>query len=150
MGLLKRFAEWIVRKEKLDSQDHKPPLVSHGDLWWISFGENVGHEMNGKGAKFARPAVVLKKLAHGFYLVAPTTTKLREGNWYVQIRHAGVDECVCLHQIRAIDYRRLDRKIGQIDTEDQTRVHAAFMKLYGTNESPPRGGGRGKFPNRPL
>ena len=149
-NLLKRFVEWIARKEKLHVQAHKPPLISEGDFWWLGFGENIGREMNGNGQKFTRPAVILRKLAHGFYLVAPTTTKKHEGSWYAHIRHRGVDEYVCLHQIRTIDYRRLDRKIGQIDTEDFSRIMKAFMVLYGGNESPPRGGGRGKFPNRLL
>ncbi|MEK9153960.1 MAG: type II toxin-antitoxin system PemK/MazF family toxin [Patescibacteria group bacterium] len=141
--LFKRFVEWIGRKEKLHAQAHKPPLVSERDLWWVAFGENIGQEMNGGGVKFARPAIILKKLAHGFYLVAPTTTKQHEGSWYVHIRHANVDEYVCLHQIRTIDHRRLDRKMGQIDTDDFSRIIKAFIALYGKNESPPRGGGRG-------
>lgn len=147
-GFLKRFAEWFTRKQKLHSQSHKPPLVSERDLWWVGFGENVGQEMNGKGNKFARPAVVLKKLAHGFYLVAPTTTKKHDGTWYVHIQHAGVDEYVCLHQIRTVDYRRLDRKIGQIDPADFFRVREGFMELYGLKMSRPLRGGRGKLPNR--
>ncbi len=144
---IKRFAEWVARKEKLHDQAHKPPLVSERDLWWVGFGENIGQEMNGKGGKFARPAVILKKLAHGFYLVAPTTTRQHEGTWYVHVQHAGLDEYVCLHQIRTIDYRRLDRKIGHIDSADFIRVRQWFISLYGSsnpkNEPPPFGGGRG-------
>jgi hypothetical protein len=43
------------------------------------------------------------KLAHGFYLVAPTTTKLRENTWYVHVRLGNQDEYVCLNQSRTID-----------------------------------------------
>ena len=100
-------------------------------MWWVSFGENIGSEINGKSAKFTRPAIILKKLAHGFYLVAPTTTKLQEGTWYVHVRHLGVDEYVCLHQIRTVDYRRLYSKIGQVDDADFKRIKAGLMRLYG-------------------
>ena len=100
-----RFFEWIGLKEKLHRSDHKPPFVSERDLWWASLGENIGSEVNGKSDRFSRPVLILRKLAHGFYLVAPTTTKLHEGTWYVHVRLGTQDEYVCLNQIRTIDYR---------------------------------------------
>ena len=127
---MKRFLEWIGLKEKLHNAIHRPPLVSEGDMWWVSFGENVGSEINGKSNKFTRPAIVLKKLARGFYLVAPTTTQHHEGNWYAHVKHAGIDEYACLHQIRTVDHRRLYSKIGQIDDADFTKLKEAFLSLY--------------------
>ena len=127
---MNRFLEWIGIKQKMHANEHKPPLVSVRDIWWAALGENVGSEINGKSERFTRPVLVMKKLAHGFYLVAPTTTKLREGTWYVHIRLADKDEYICLHQIRTIDYRRLYSKIGQIDTDDFARVKEAFWRLY--------------------
>jgi mRNA interferase MazF len=72
---MKRFFEWIGLKEKLHEAQHQPPLVSERDLWWASIGENVGSEINGKSERFSRPVLILRKLAHGFFLVAPTTTQ---------------------------------------------------------------------------
>ena len=91
-----RFFEWIGLKEKLHRSDHKPPFVSERDLWWASLGQNVGSEVNGKSGRFSRPVLVMRKFAHGFYLVAPTTTKQREGTWYVHVRLGNQDEYVCL------------------------------------------------------
>ena len=130
MSIIKQFAKWTILKERLHYQSHKPPLVSERDIWWVSFGENVGSEMNGKSDKFTRPALIIKKLAHGFYLVAPTTTQARKGTWYVHIQLAGIDEYVCLNQIRVVDYRRLYSKLGQIDTDDFKRVKDGFAALY--------------------
>lgn len=127
---MKRFLEWIGVKEQLHDMEHKPPFVSVRDLWWASLGENVGSEMNGKSKRFSRPVVVLKKLAHGFYLVAPTTTRAHEGTWYVHIHFSGQDEYVCLNQIRTIDYRRLHSKLGQISPDDFSLVQKGFRKLY--------------------
>ena len=127
---MKHFLGWIGLKEKLHNAIHRPPLVSEGDMWWISFGENVGSEINGKSDKFTRPAIVLKKLARGFYLVVPTTTQHHEGNWYVHAKHANIDEYACLHQIRTVDHRRLYSKIGQIDDADFTKLKQAFLSLY--------------------
>ena len=127
---MKRFLEWIGLKENLHNRSHKPPFVSERDIWWISFGENVGSEMNGKSDRFTRPALILKKLAHGFYLVAPTTTQPHKGSWYAKVSLSGVDEYVCLNQIRVADYRRVYSKLGQIDTDDFDLVREAFGKLY--------------------
>jgi mRNA-degrading endonuclease toxin of MazEF toxin-antitoxin module len=89
-------------KEKLHENDSKSPFVREKDLWWVSFGENVGSEINGKSDLYSRPAIILKKLAHGFFLVAPTTTKEHEGTWYTPIVYNDKKTYVCLHQIRTI------------------------------------------------
>jgi len=56
--------------------------------------------------------------------------KLKEGSWYVEITQEGKYMYVCLHQIRAIDYRRLSSRLGQIDSDDFDRIKAAFLELY--------------------
>lgn len=129
-AIIKQFLEWIMVKEKLHNIDAEPPLVKERDLWWISFGENVGSEMNGKSKLFSRPGIVIKKLSRGFYLVAPTTSQKKEGTWYVPMRQEGRDMFVCLHQMRTIDYRRLSTRLGVADEEDFRRVKEAFHRLY--------------------
>jgi len=104
--------------------------VKERDLWWVSFGENVGSEINGKSKLFSRPAVIIKKLSRGFFLVVPTTSQKKEGSWYVPIRQEGKEMFACLHQIRAIDHRRLSTRFGIIDEEDFKKIKEAFDKLY--------------------
>ena len=125
----KRFSKWVGLKEKIHSNQHTPPYVSEGDIWWCSFGENVGSEINGKSDKFTRPAIILKKLSHGFYFVIPTTSKECKGNWYTAFRQGGKDMCACLHQARSIDHRRLWSKIGTLDKTDMARVQESFHAL---------------------
>lgn len=128
--MIKRFLEWIALKEKLHHVQKGPPLVKERDLWWVSFGENIGSEMNGKSSFFSRPGIILKKLSREFYLVAPTTSQKKEGSWYVEITQEGKNMYVCLHQIRAIDYRRLSSRLGQVDGNDFEKVKIAFLRLY--------------------
>ena len=127
---MKKFLEWFGLKEKLHNQKHSPPLVSQGDIWWASVGENVGSEINGKNNLFSRPVIIFKKLAHGFYFVIPTTTKIKTGTWYVKIRQQEKEMMACLHQARAIDFRRLSSKLGTLDDEDFLRVKDGFHLLY--------------------
>ena len=74
--------------------------------------------------------IILKKLAHGFYFVVPTSTKVKLGTWYVPFMHKGEESVACLHQARAIDYRRLWSKLGTLDDEDFVRVKQGFHTLY--------------------
>lgn len=150
MQLAKRFLEWIRLKDRLHESAAKPPHVSEGEIWWISVGENVGSEINGKSGLFSRPGIIFKKLAHGFYFVIPTTTRIREGSWYVGIRQQSRDMVACLHQARAIDYRRLSSLIGTLDDADYARVREGFAALYLTKSIPRQRRGRGKIPNVEL
>ena len=127
---IKRFFEWIGLKEKLNSIDCDLPYVNVGDIWWASLGENIGSEINGKSALFSRPVVIFKKLSHNFYLVIPTTTKVRTGSWYVLFRQKSIKMNACLHQVRSMDYRRFSNKLGRLDDEDFERVKSSFWKLY--------------------
>jgi mRNA interferase MazF len=125
-----RFLEWIGLKQKLHRGTQSPPLVSTGDIWWASIGENVGSEINGKSRLFSRPVIIFKKLAHGFYFVIPTTTKSKVGSWFVPFRQADRYMAASLHQARAIDHRRLSTKLGQLDDSDFDRVREGFWELY--------------------
>ncbi len=127
---MKNFSEWMALKEKLDTTIHRAPFVSEGDMWWASLGENVGSEIGGKNTLFSRPVIILKKLAHEFYFVIPTSTKTKKGTWYVNFSHQARDMVACLHQARAIDYRRLSSKLGTLDNEDFARVKNGFHSLY--------------------
>jgi mRNA interferase MazF len=128
--MIKRFLEWMGLKEKLHRNNAVPPLVRERDLWWISLGENIGSEINGKSRLFSRPGLILKKLSHSLFLIAPTTSQPREGTWYVKIVQEGKSMRVCLHQIRVVDYRRLSNRLGVMDEEDFKRCKGAFLKLY--------------------
>lgn len=128
--MIKKFLEWIKLKEKLHNVQKGPPLVKERDLWWVSFGENIGSEINGKSGLFSRPGIILKKLSREFYLVAPTTSREKDGSWYVEITQEGKHRYVCLHQVRTIDHRRLSSRIGQIDSDDFEKIKNAFLKLY--------------------
>ncbi len=143
---VKRFLEWIGLKEKLDSIIHRPPFVSEGEVWWASLGENVGYEINGKSKDFTRPVLVFRKLSSGFYFVIPLTTQVHIGSWYVNYKQAGKDITACLHQARAIDYRRLHRRLGEVDQMDFQRVQGGFQKLYLKNFPSHCWEGRGKIP----
>lgn len=126
----KRFLEWIGLKERLDSKISSAPFVNEGEIWWASLGENVGFEINGKSEDFTRPVLIFRKLSNGFYFVIPLTTQIHTGTWYVNYEHHRNPVTACLHQARAIDHRRLHRKLGEIDSVDFARIKDGFRNLY--------------------
>lgn len=127
---IKKFTEWLGLKKKVHEREHQAPLVKEFEIYWVNMGINIGSEIDGKSKSFTRPGIIFKKLAHSFYLIAPTTTQKKEGNWYVPVVHGGKEMYVCLHQIRAVDYRRLQDKIGQVDDVERDRIKAMFKDLY--------------------
>lgn len=140
----KDFDKWNEKKKVLDAGIHQPPLVSEGEIWWASIGENVGSEIGGKSDLFSRPVIIFRKFAHGFYFVIPTTTQERKGSWYVDFRHKGKSMTACLHHAKATDYRRLSSKLGTLDDEDFLRVVEGFSALYIKQFPAISGGAAGK------
>ncbi len=130
MSIIKRFLEWIKLKEKLHGNIHKPPHVTEGEVWWVSLGENIGREINGKNDLFSRPVLVFKKLSRETFLGLPTTSQDRKGSWYVSVKHTGLSVTVILSQARVIDTKRLSSRLGQLDETDLIRVQEGFRNLY--------------------
>lgn len=147
MPIVKRFLIWIRLKEKLHNNKRRPPLISEGDIWWVSLGENVGQEINGKSFLFSRPMLVFKKLSRETFLGIPTTSQSRAGSWYVPITYGEYTVTVILSQVRVLDARRLSTKLGQLDEADFEKVKTGFAGLFLPNyQFPPREVGRGKSP----
>ena len=126
----KNFSGWSDQKTKIDSKNHKAPFVTEGDIWWAATGVNVGSEMNGKNELYSRPVIILKKLAHNFYFVIPTTTQEKAGSWYISFVHSNIKMTACLHQARSIDYRRILGKLGSLNDSDYSLVKESFLRLY--------------------
>jgi len=137
MPFLKNFLDWFKLKPKLDNRNHKPPFVKEGQIWWCHLGENIGTEISGKNEVFTRTVIIFKKLSHFTYLVVPTSTKLnypdgrpKIGSWFVEITQKGVKNLAYLHQIRVIDYRRLENIKGFLDDTDFAKIEEGLLNLY--------------------
>jgi len=130
-GMEDSLSQWFDVKRRLRESTREEAVVSEWDIWWVSFGENVGFEINGKSGDFSRPAIVYKKLSRQMFLVVPTTTQPKNGSWYVSLHHDGTNMWTCLQQIRVIDYRRLHTKLGVVNRTETDQIRLAFNKLYG-------------------
>jgi mRNA interferase MazF len=121
---------WANKQKELNMRKPPPPFVSERDVWWTAIGTNVGSEINGKDKDFMRPVLILKKLRADFYIVLPITSKPHYGPWYVKSSLKGRDQFICLHQVQAMDFRRLDSKMGQMSEHQFEKVKEAFSLLF--------------------
>lgn len=126
----KRFLAWIEKKLALESNNSIPPLIREGEMWWCSVGENLGLEVSGKGEKFSRPVIILKKFGDTLILGIPTTTNTgRKGKWYVHFMHKNVHEVAMLTQARVLSPKRLNARIGELERGDYEKIKKAFTRL---------------------
>jgi len=130
METIKDFFKWIGIKKTLHDRTVTPPYFKEGEMWWCHLGENIGSEIDGKGDFFTRPIVIYKKLGSESLLAIPTSTKQKEGSWYVSFQHKGIHELALLSQVRIISFRRLKEKIGTISDSEMQEIKKGFLNLY--------------------
>lgn len=100
------------------------------EIWWVSFGINVGSEQDGRGNNFERPVLIIKRLSSNMYYVLPISTKSKRIDLHKPIVHDTVKGYVLLDQMKAIDKKRLQRKIGKLDTVQFTDITTTFKNLF--------------------
>ena len=112
---VKNFDSWNSRKKYLESS-RKPLLKFHArDIWWCTYGVNLGSEQDGSGGKFERPCVILKKLSPTTAIILPLSTKKKLEIFQVSIVFGNKEGYVLLDQVRVVDTKRLLRKMGYVD-----------------------------------
>jgi mRNA interferase MazF len=120
----KNFDRWNAVKKKTDAE--QPRLYTVREIWWCRLGLNVGTEQDGKGDWYVRPCVIMRGFGASACLVVPLTTSAREHPLRIPV---GMIQGECaranLSQIRVIDTRRLEEKIGFLD-------RAAYQQLRKT------------------
>jgi mRNA-degrading endonuclease toxin of MazEF toxin-antitoxin module len=113
---VKDFDSWNEIKKKTENEERRFYKVR--EIWWCRFGLNIGTEQNGKDKWFTRPCVILIGFGPDSCLVVPTTTSTREHRVRISIgKIEGKDAKANLSQIRIIDTRRLEKKIGFLDKD---------------------------------
>jgi mRNA interferase MazF len=126
----KKFFEWIRLKEEIHNLGAIPPLLQEGEIWWCSFGENVGVEINGKNAPFSRPVFIYKKLSRQGFMGIPLTSQPKSGSWYVNFDFRNKAQTACLSQARTMSTSRLLSRMGRLDDRDAEKIKIGFKELY--------------------
>lgn len=131
----KDFDKWNeVKKQTHDKPDTFG--VHEREIWWISFGVNIGVEIDGKNEYFDRPALVLRKFNRQMVWVLPTTQQARDERFHERFSFDDRVFFVALTQIRTVSTKRFLRKIGMMPKEDFERIKTRIIAFIQKHESP--------------
>ena len=104
--------QWIYKKDTA-------LFFKEGEVLWIHLGVNIGDEEYGKGKKFLRPVLVIKRFNSRIFLGVPLTSSLKKGQYYfpLSIRKRDkniVKNTALLSQLRVFDAKRIQNSFGTI------------------------------------
>ena len=110
--------------------------IRRGDVWLVALDPTMGHEI-----KKSRPAVIIQNNVGNKYspitIIAPVTSQGREKVYPIEVlltkknSRLAQESKVLLNQIRAVDKRRLIRKVGKLDVETVVKVDEAIKISLG-------------------
>ncbi|MEK7500813.1 MAG: type II toxin-antitoxin system PemK/MazF family toxin [Patescibacteria group bacterium] len=110
----KDFDGW--NEVKKCTHTEQPRLYTVREIWWCRFGVNIGTEQDGRGEWFVRPCIILRGFGSDACLVVPLTTSTRKHSLRILVGVVdGREARANLSQLRVVDTRRLERKIGFLD-----------------------------------
>ncbi len=115
----KDFRKWHIEKSAIH-HDKKRPFFHVREAWFCSLGANVGFEQDGGGDKYLRPVLILRKFNNEVLWVLPFTKHNKVGKYYFRVRISKnkIESTLILSQIRLIDAKRLQYKLGDISKGD--------------------------------
>ena len=125
----KDFDNWNIKKKVINNSD-KAPFYHEREIWWCSLGVNVGFEQDGSGEEFRRPILALKSLGRHTFIGIPLTTAAQAHPLRPSVGLVGGKEArALLSQMRAIDTKRLVRKISFLDKEIFEHIRKAAKAM---------------------
>ncbi len=128
--LVKIFADWIKLKIRIHVTESLT-FPNKKEIWWVSLGQNVGVETNGKNKKFERPVLVTKVFNKDSSLVAPISSSIKRGRYKIEFMNGeGAKNTVNLSQLRTLDSRRFIRKVGEMAEPDFEQVVKELKKFF--------------------
>ncbi|MDO8183627.1 MAG: type II toxin-antitoxin system PemK/MazF family toxin [bacterium] len=114
----KDFKDWHIKKSQLH-HDKIRPFFHEREVWFTSLGANIGFEQDGRGDRFLRPVLILKKFNNEVCWCLPLTKNQKKNKYYFSFKFKDNEvSTVILSQIRLIDSKRLQYKLGDIDEVD--------------------------------
>lgn len=105
---VKNYSDWHRVKLDINNKEIRAHATER-EVWFCHLGANVGFEQDGKGDRYLRPMLIIKKTSPETYIAIPITKKFRNYPSYVRMpaNSSKFDGYLILNQIRFIDGKRL-------------------------------------------
>lgn len=129
-----KFDQWNVVKKSIQENQGRQK-IKEGCVYWVSVGQNIGHEVFGKGPEFKRPVLVLKRIYIPNYINTfigiPLTTTENYGFSFCKITNTATGKKVVamLAQVRAFDEKRIINYYYRAKKEDVERIIRKLFNL---------------------
>ena len=126
----KDFKKWHTKKEFLHHEKERP-FFHERKIWFCMLGLNVGFEQDGSGQEFLRPVLIIKKFNNEVFWGLPLTKTTKRGKYYHQFYIEGKKDIstVVLSQIRLIDAKRLQYKIGDLNEKGFLEIKKCLIEF---------------------
>ncbi len=111
-------------------RDKRRLFIKNAEIWWVSFGVNLGVEINGKSKEYSRPALILKVYSREAALVIPLTSKDKSSSKH----HKYIGEVkdkpayAILSQARVVDTIRFQERVKRLSDKKFRSVVSAFAE----------------------
>lgn len=126
---MKPFDIWNEKKKQTDEKINRPEFYER-EIYFARVGENIGHEQGGQGVDFLRPVLVLKKFNKQIFWAIPLSKTPRRGKYYFAFSFLqGIESVAILSQLKLVDAKRLERKIGMISQSDFHSLNKTVIDL---------------------
>lgn len=122
------FDNWNYQKKEINKKSGKV-FFKERDIFFVSLGQNIGYEENGKGENFYRPVVVLRKFNSDVFICVPLTSSQKEGDFYFNFLVNTRKNNAILSQLKLVDSKRLVKKIGMMSKSDFAVMKRKIGKL---------------------
>lgn len=99
------------------------------EVWWCTFGLNLGTEIDGKNDSFERPAIVMKVYNKEMMVVLPLTTRQKKDPYHYRVAFESKTVWVKLTQMRVISNKRLSRKVNVVDKKVFEEIRRVWIEL---------------------
>ena len=125
----KDFSEWHGVKTHIQEDIYEERFPDYCEIWWAHLGLNVGFEQDGKGFKFKRPVLIIRRLTKELFLTLPLTTKNKQNYFYVPCpAEDGFFRMAILSQARVLDIHRLVERITKIERAELQKIKQAIRR----------------------
>lgn len=125
----KDFENWNLVKKRIEVEERKVNIRA-GEIRWITFGVNIGSEIDGKGVSFTRPALILHVIGSHLALVISMSTKIKDIAGYFPFEWKGTTTALCVHQMRIVSQKRILSRKGKIPGHHLEEIQKEVKKFY--------------------
>jgi mRNA interferase MazF len=132
---MKDYEKWHPLKKKINNEPRELLHFHEREIWHCHLGENVGFEQDGRGEKFLRPIVIIKKFNNNLLWGIPLTKTIKPKNsnatkYYYEFAFAEEFKSqAILSQMRPLGQERLVRHIGTMSEEQFLALIKKFKVL---------------------